>query len=66
VPLTSAGRWDEAVAVIEEGLALDLAPFARWFLQICRTEIAIARGEAETAARFLRELHLLPAACCRS
>ena len=62
VPLTSAGRWDEAVAVIEEGLALDLAPFARWFLQICRTEIAIARGEAETAARFLRELHLLPAA----
>jgi ATP/maltotriose-dependent transcriptional regulator MalT len=61
-PLTSAGRWDEAVSVIEEGLALEPAPFVRWFLLACRAEIAVARGEAEMAARILRELRSLPAA----
>jgi len=59
--LASAGRWDEAVTVIEEGLALDPPPFVRWFLLACRAEIAVARGEAETAARLLRELDSLPA-----
>ena len=59
--LISAGRWDEAVTVIEEGLALDPPPFVRWFLLACRAEIAVARGEAETAARLLRELDSLPA-----
>jgi ATP/maltotriose-dependent transcriptional regulator MalT len=61
-PLTSAGRWDEAVRVIEEGLVLDPAPFTRWFLVACRAEIAIARGEMQTAARLLGELRSLPAA----
>ncbi len=61
-PLTSAGRWDEAVSVIEEGLALEPAPFVRCFLLACRAEIAVARGEAETAARMLGELRSLPTA----
>ena len=47
--------------MIEEGLALDPPPFVRWFLLACRAEIAVARGEAETAARLLRELDSLPA-----
>ena len=60
--LTSAGRWDEAVKVIEEGLTLEPAPFVRWFMLECRAEIAVARGEEETAARILQELRSLPAA----
>ena len=59
--LTSAGLWDEAVGVIEEGLALDPAPFVRWFLLARRADIAVARGEDETATRLLHELRLLSA-----
>ena len=60
--LVSAGRWDEALEVIEEGLALDLAPFGREHLLVCRGEIAAARGDLETAAQMVGELRSLPAA----
>ena len=48
--LTSAGRWDEALAVDRGRARLDPAPFARECLQFCRTEIAIARGEPDSGA----------------
>jgi DNA-binding CsgD family transcriptional regulator/tetratricopeptide (TPR) repeat protein len=59
--LTSAGRWDEALEVIEEALGLDPAPFGRAFLLVLRGQIAVARGEQETAAWIMHQLRLLPA-----
>ena len=59
--LTLAGRWDEALKVIEESLAQGLAPFGREHLLVCRGEIAVARGDLETAARMVGELRAFPA-----
>ena len=59
--LTSAGRWDEALEVVEEGLSLDPAPFSRVFLLECRGQISLARGDLETAAGIVKELRALPA-----
>ena len=58
--LTSAGRWDEALQVVEELLALDPPPRGRIFLLLLRGQIAIARGELENAARMVQQLHLQP------
>jgi DNA-binding CsgD family transcriptional regulator/tetratricopeptide (TPR) repeat protein len=58
--LTSAGRWDEALEVIEDGLSLDPAPFSRVFLLACRGQISLARGDLETAAGIVNELRALP------
>ena len=57
--LTSAGRWDEALQVISDGLSLDLAPRGSAFLLVLRGRIAVARGEQETAARIVEQLHTL-------
>ena len=57
--LTSAGRWDEALQVISDGLSLDLAPRGRAFLLVLRGWIAVARGEQETAAPIVEQLHTL-------
>ena len=57
--LTSAGRWDEALQVISDGLSLDLAPRGRAFLLVLRGRIAVARGEQEAAARIVEQLHTL-------
>jgi DNA-binding CsgD family transcriptional regulator len=59
--LTSAGRWDQALEVIEEALGLDPAPFGRVFLLDLRGQIAVARGEQETAARMVQQLRSQPA-----
>jgi DNA-binding CsgD family transcriptional regulator len=59
--LTSAGRWDEALEVIEEALGLGPAPYGRAFLLVLRGQIAVARGEQETAAWMMQQLRLLPA-----
>ena len=59
--LTSAGRWDEALQVISEALSLDPAPAGRAFSLVLRGQIAVARGERETAARIMRELRSQPA-----
>jgi DNA-binding CsgD family transcriptional regulator/tetratricopeptide (TPR) repeat protein len=58
--LTSAGRWDEGLEVIEEALGLDPAPFGRAFLLVLRGQIAVARGEQETAAQIMRQLSSQP------
>jgi DNA-binding CsgD family transcriptional regulator len=58
--LTSAGRWDEALEILDEVLGLDLPPLGRFGPLEIRAEIALARGEEETAARMLGELRSLP------
>jgi DNA-binding CsgD family transcriptional regulator len=58
--LTSAGRWDEALQVVEEVLGLDPPPRGRAFLLLPRAQIAVARGEHDTAARIVQELYPLP------
>jgi len=59
--LTSAGRWDEALEIIDGALGLDPAPFGRADLLVYRGRIAVARGNRETAARIVAELRSLPA-----
>ena len=59
--LTSAGRWDEAPEILEEILGLDLPPLGRVRPLLVRGEIAVARGDLETAGRTLGELRALPA-----
>ena len=54
-----AGRWDEALEVIEEALSLDPKPFGRAPLLICRAEIAVRRGDLATAEQNLGELRSL-------
>jgi DNA-binding CsgD family transcriptional regulator len=59
--LTSAGRWDEAVEILDEVLGLDLPPLGRFAPLVVRAQIAAARGDEETAGRMLGELRSLPA-----
>jgi DNA-binding CsgD family transcriptional regulator len=59
--LTSAGRWDEALEVIGEILALDQPPLGRAHPLLVRGRIEVARGNLDSAAGTLRELRSLPA-----
>jgi hypothetical protein len=59
--LTSAGRWDEALEILDELLGLDLPALGRFHPLLGRGRIAVDRGEQETAARTLREMRSLPA-----
>jgi len=59
--LTSAGRWDEALEILDEVLGLDLPPLGRFGPLVIRAHIAVARGDDETAERMLDELRSLPA-----
>jgi len=59
--LTSAGRWDEALEILDEVLGLDLPPLGRFGPLVVRAHIAVARGDDETAERMLAELRTLPA-----
>jgi DNA-binding CsgD family transcriptional regulator/tetratricopeptide (TPR) repeat protein len=59
--LTSAGRWDEAVEILDEVLGLDLPPLGRFGPLVIRAHIAVARGDDEMAERTLDELRSLPA-----
>lgn len=59
--LTSAGRWDEAVEILEEILSLDQPPLGRAGSLLVRGGIAARRGDLETAGQALAELRALPA-----
>ena len=59
--LTSAGHWDEAVEILDEVLSQDLPPLGRFAPLKVRGQIAVARGERETAVHTLAELRSLPA-----
>ena len=52
-PLISLGRWDEADAVIADALGQNPSPTHRGFLNRQAGEIALARGDLETAASAL-------------
>jgi tetratricopeptide (TPR) repeat protein len=58
--LTSAGRWDEALAVVDDALRLDPGPLAAGQLLACAGEIALARGDEAAVDRILRGLDALP------
>src|SRR5207244_2998689 len=47
--LTAAGRWDEALEIIEELLSLDLPPLGRVHALLVRGRIAVLRGDADAA-----------------
>jgi DNA-binding CsgD family transcriptional regulator len=59
--LTSAGRWDEALEILEEILALDQPPLGHAHPLLVRGQIEVARGDLDTAERTLGELRALPA-----
>ena len=59
--LTSAGRWDEAVEILDEVLSLDLPPLGYAHSLVVRAQIAIARGDDEIAEHALPELRALHA-----
>ena len=54
--LTSAGRWDEALAVVDEALRVDPGPAGAIRLLLCAARIAEARGDHQTADRIHRSL----------
>lgn len=64
--LTCAGRWDEALEVLEEILSLELPPLGRVHALLRRAEIALGRGDLGTAERALSELRALLAARAES
>jgi ATP/maltotriose-dependent transcriptional regulator MalT len=53
------GQWDEAIAAVEEALRLNPNPPQRGVLLLVHAEIAIARGQLETAAEIMSEVHAL-------
>jgi DNA-binding CsgD family transcriptional regulator len=59
--LTSAGRWDGALEILDELFWLDLPPRGRAQPLLVRGQIAVARGDQETAAHMVRKLRALPA-----
>jgi DNA-binding CsgD family transcriptional regulator len=60
--LTSAGRWGEALGIVDEALARSPAPAWRSLLLLVRWQVAVARGELDTAAGTGQELRSLAAA----
>ena len=58
--LMSVGRWDEALETIES-LGLNPAPFGRTYLLLLSGQIALARGDQQSAARMVHELRSRPA-----
>lgn len=59
--LQFTGRWDEAIQVLEQALDAGPPPFGQAQLALCRGEIALLRGDMETASRAQALLALLPA-----
>jgi predicted ATPase/DNA-binding CsgD family transcriptional regulator len=59
--LTSVGRWDEALEILDEILSLGQPPLGQVHTLLGRGQIVIARGDLEAAAGVLREVRALPA-----
>jgi len=60
--LTAVGRWDEALEMLDEIISLDQPPLGRAHPLLARGQIAVARGEAESAMRIAAEVRSLPTA----
>jgi ATP/maltotriose-dependent transcriptional regulator MalT len=58
----SLGRWDDAVETFERAMELSPAPGMRNLLMMRRAQVAIARGDRETAAMLVEELRVRYAA----
>jgi DNA-binding CsgD family transcriptional regulator len=54
--LLAAGRWDEAVDVVEQGAGSERAPYHRAHLHVVRAEAALRRGPLEDAAAHVEKL----------
>ena len=59
--LTSAGRWDEALEILDEVLSLDQPPLGHAHPLLVRGQIEVARGALDAAEHTLGELRALPA-----
>lgn len=59
--LTSAGRWDEALEIIDEILSLDQPPLGRAHQLLTRAQIAVARGDVDSAIGTVAEVRSLAA-----
>jgi DNA-binding CsgD family transcriptional regulator len=59
--LTSVGRWDEALEILDEILSLGQPPLGQVHTLLGRGQIVIARGDLDAAAGVLREVRALPA-----
>jgi ATP/maltotriose-dependent transcriptional regulator MalT len=57
--LTAEGRWDDALAVLDDALALDPTAFGRAQLLVFQGRIAVARGQVDAGARAAAELRQL-------
>ncbi|WP_149256890.1 AAA family ATPase [Actinomadura sp. K4S16] len=56
VPLLFLGRWDEALRVVDEALALAPPPLYAAFLRLIAADIALRRGQTEPAGTLLRQI----------
>ena len=59
--LAAAGRWDEALEILEEVLSLELPARGRVHPLLVRGTLAVARGELSLAAEMLAAARALPA-----
>src|SRR5215468_783213 len=59
--LTSVGRWDEALEILDEILSLGQPPLGQVSTLLGHGQIVIARGDLDAAAGVLREVRALPA-----
>jgi ATP/maltotriose-dependent transcriptional regulator MalT len=59
--LTSAGRWDEALEIIDEILSLDQPPLGRAHQLLTRAQIVVARGDVDSAIGIVAEVRSLAA-----
>ncbi|MFB9197597.1 AAA family ATPase [Actinomadura verrucosospora] len=56
VPLVYLGRWDEAMRVVDDALALAPPPLYAAFLRLIAAEIAHRRGQTELGGTLLRQV----------
>ena len=59
--LIAAGRWDEALEILEEILSLDQPPLGRAHPLLARGQVAVARGDVDGANAIAGEVRSLPA-----
>ena len=59
--LNAAGRWDEALEIIDEILSLDQPPLGRAHQLLTRGSIAVARGDVDSAIAIVAEVRSLAA-----
>jgi DNA-binding CsgD family transcriptional regulator len=59
--LIAAGRWDEALEILDEILSLDQPPLGRAHPLLARGQVVVARGDVDTAIAIAVEVRSLPA-----